>query len=228
MPAAPTPTAAGSPVALGPRDTLRDRIVDHLRRVGHDSISGIARALTRGGEAPAHRLTVAGYLQAMTDSGLLKEIARPPNKEYQMQNPDMHWTLHQRVWRHVVDLPRSEEDRVRLLIAILQTLLARPIFAAELVHAGAARIPEGIERITGFDEQRKAYRKLFERKGGPRIDVPLRDPLYALPAQDPLLASPFVAEAIRRLLTKLTGAESLVAEREAAQRSLAELVGGQP
>jgi hypothetical protein len=118
-PALDTPAdEAATPLPLGwARDTLRERIVDHLRRVGHDSISGIARALRRDGEAPAHRLTVAGYLQAMTDGGLLKEVERPPSKEYLLASPEAHWSLHQRLWRLLRDTPRSEEDRVRLLPA---------------------------------------------------------------------------------------------------------------
>jgi hypothetical protein len=232
---APDP-AADAPVedALAPlpfgwaRDTLRERIVDHLRRVGHDSISGIARALRRDGEAPAHRLTVAGYLQAMTDGGLLKEVERPPSKEYLLASPEAHWSLHQRLWRLLRDTPRSEDDRVRLLLACLQLTLGRPIFAAELLHAGVPRLPEALERHVVADDVRRAYRRVFERKAAPRIDVPQRDALHLLPPGDPLLGSPVVQETLRRLLAKSTGAEHLVAERPAAptQKSL-DLLGGE-
>ena len=220
----------GGPSALGvqwSRDTLRERIVEHLRRQGHDSISGIARALRREGEAPAHRLTVAGYLQAMTDAGLLKEVERPPSKEYLLASPETHWSLHQRMWRLLQDAPRSEEERVRLLLACLQLALGRPIFAAELVHAGAPRLPDGLDRHIVSDEVRRQYRRLFERKAAPRIDVPQRDALYLLPPGDPLLGSPLVQETLRRLAVKATGSEHLVAERPAAptQKSL-DLLGG--
>ena len=50
--AAGRPSGGGAFVLPG-RDALRDRIVEHLRRAGHDSISGITRALQREGEAPA-------------------------------------------------------------------------------------------------------------------------------------------------------------------------------
>lgn len=204
------------------RDALRDRIVEHLRRTGHDSISGVTRALQREGEAPAHRLTIAGYLQAMSDAGLLKEVARPPNKEYQLANPESHWSLHQRLWRLLQDVPRSEEERIRLLLACLQLVLNRPIFTSELMHAGVPRIPDSLERHVAPDEVRRGYRKLFERKATPRIDVPQRDPLLLLPLADPILASPVVQETLRRLAAKATGADHLVAERPAApqQRSL--------
>lgn len=219
-PAAPS----GGPAVPAPwsRDTLRERIVGHLRRVGHDSISGIARALRREGEAPAHRLTIAGYLQAMTDAGLLKEVERPPSKEYLLASPEAHWSLHQRLWRLLQDAPRTDEDRVRLLLACLQLTLGRPVFAAELLHAGVPRIPDGLERHVVADDVRRTYRRLFERKAAPRIDVPQRDALFLLPPGDPLLGSPLVQETVRRLAVKALGAEHLVAERPAAptQRAL--------
>jgi hypothetical protein len=219
------PAAGAAPWA---RDTLRDRIVGHLRRVGHDSISGIARSLRREGEAPAHRLTIAGYLQAMTDAGLLKEVERPPSKEYLLASPETHWSLHQRLWRLLQDAPKTEEERVRMLLACLQLTLGRPVFAAELLHAGVPRIPDALERHVVADDVRRAYRRLFERKAAPRIDVPQRDALYLLPPGDPLLGAPPVHEAIRRLATKATGADHLVAERPAAptQKSL-DLLGGE-
>lgn len=218
---------AASLAAPWARDTLRERIIGHLRRVGHDSISGIARSLRREGEAPAHRLTIAGYLQAMTDAGLLKEVERPPSKEYLLASPETHWSLHQRLWRLLQDSPRPEEERVRLLLACLQLTLGRPVFAAELVHAGVPRIPDGLERHVVADDVRRAYRRLFERKAAPRIDVPQRDALFLLPPGDPVLGSPLVQETLRRLAVKAAGAEHLVAERPAApqQRSL-DLLGG--
>jgi hypothetical protein len=225
-------SGAEGPSGLGvqwSKDTLRERIVEHLRRSGHDSISGIARALRREGEAPAHRLTVAGYLQAMADAGLLKEVERPPSKEYLLASPETHWSLHQRLWRLLQDAPRTDEERVRLLLACLQLALGRPVFAAELVHAGAPRLPDGLDRHIVSDDVRRQYRRLFERKAAPRIDVPQRDALYLLPPGDPLLGSPLVQETLRRLAVKATGAEHLVAERPAAptQKSL-DLLGAGP
>src|ERR1044072_1862730 len=218
-PSAPAEAAAGagaSAFGAWAHDTLRERIIEHLRRAGHDSISGIARALRREGEAPAHRLTVAGYLQAMTDAGLLKEVERPPSKEYQLTSPETHWSLHQRLWRLLSDPPRPEEERVRLLLACLQLSLGRPVFGAELLHAGAPRPPEGLERQLVSDDVRRQYRRPVGRKASPRIDVPQRDPLYLLPPGDPVLGSPLVQETLRRLAVKATGAEHLVAERPAA------------
>lgn len=224
-PSAATQGGAGALAAVATlpgRDLLRDRIVEHLRRVGHDSISGITRALHREGEAPAHRLTVAGYLQAMADAGLLKEVERPPSKEYLLASPETHWSLHQRLWRLLQETGRSEDDRIRLLLACLQLTLNRPIFAAELLHAGAARVPDSLDRHVVPDDVRRGYRKLFDRKATPRIDIPQRDALLLLPPTDPALTGAPVQETLRRLAAKATGADHLVAERPSAptQKSL--------
>jgi hypothetical protein len=208
--------------------TLRDRIVEHLRLRDHDSISGIARALSDGRDAPIHRLTVAGYLQAMTEAGILRELERPPSKEYKLANPELHWSLHQRVHRALADSPRSEADKARLALAALQTLLGRPLFRAEMLHAGFDAAALGFGKTVVPDPVRKAHRKIFERRASPRIDIPERDPLLALPPDDPLLGSPAVQELIHKVLVKATGAEHLLAERPAGPAQAQLSLGGPP
>ncbi|MCA1819572.1 MAG: hypothetical protein ABR562_03270 [Thermoplasmatota archaeon] len=208
--------------------TLRDRIVEHLRATQTDSISGIARLLAATGHAPVHRLTVAGYLQAMAEAGILRELDRPPSKLYQLQNPESHWSLHQRVHRILQESPISDADRCRLALAVLQRLLGRPIFQAELHHAGFHDVPGGIERTVVGDAVRRGYRDLFTRRASPRIDVPARDPLLALPETDPLLTNPAVEETIRKVLVRATAAEHLVAERPAGPQQAQLDLGGAP
>lgn len=206
--------------------TLRDRIVEHLRATQADSISGIARVLAATGEAPVHRLTVAGYLQAMAEAGVLRELDRPPSKLYQLQNPEAHWSLHQRVHRALQEAPLSAGDRGRLGLAVLQRLLGRPIFQAELQHAGFHEVPPGVDRTVVGDAVRRQYRDLFTRRASPRIDVPPRDALLSLPESDPLMTSPALEETIRKVLLRATGAEHLVAERPAGpQQALLDLGG---
>lgn len=218
---APGP-AAGEPQGRLAQDLiLRDAIIDHLRRSGHDSISGLARVLSLGRPKPIHRLTVAGYLQAMAESGMLTEIDRPPSKEYRLASPEAHLSLHQRVWRVVQDLPKPEPDRVRIALATLQHILGRPIFHAELLHAGILRVPEDIPRVVLQDGPRRALREQVTRRP-PRIEVPQRDPLLQLTGDDPYYGHSIVLDMIRRTLVKATNAEHLVAERApaAAQTSL--------
>lgn len=200
---------------------LRDAIVDHLRRAGHDSISGLARVLSAGRPKPIHRLTVAGYLQAMTEAGMLTEVDRPPSKEYRLASPEAHLSLHQRLWRTVQEIPKPEPDRAKLALATLQHLLLRPIFHAELLHAGIHRVPDDIPRVVLQDGPRRALREQVTRRP-PRIDVPQRDPLLQLPADDPYFGHSMVQDIIRRTLLKTSNAEHLVAERApaAAQMSL--------
>lgn len=210
-----------------PNPVLRDRIIEHLRRAGEDSISGITRAVSEGREHPIHRLTVAGYLQALAEAGVLKEVERPPSKDYQLQNPEMHWSLHQRIHRVLLAGGRSERERIRLALAALQTTLGRPIFAAELVHAGFQSVPEtmdGVERVTVADATRRHYKELFEKRHSPRIEVPPRDPLLQVPAGDPLLQSPTLQELLRKVLLKATGAEHLAWEKPAAGPAQASLL----
>jgi hypothetical protein len=138
-----------------------------------------------------------------------------------LPNPEAHWSLPQRVWRAAQDIPRPEADRVRLTLATLQQLLGRPIFQAELLHAGVPRIPEDIPRVVLADAARRALREQVARRH-PRVDVPQRDPLLQLPPADPWLGHSLVQETVRRALLKAAGAEHLVAERTpaAAQTSL--------
>ena len=208
-----------SPPSLIPvNPVLRDRIIEHLRKAGEDSISGITRAVSEGRAHPIHRLTVAGYLQALAEAGVLKEVERPPSKDYQLQNPEMHWSLHQRIHRHLAATGRSERERLRLALAALQLTLGRPIFQAELLHAGFGSVPDldGVERVTVPDNTRRHYRELFERRASPRIEIPARDPLLQFREGDPILESGLVHDLLRRLLVKATGSEHLAWDRPAA------------
>lgn len=206
--------------------TLRDRIVEHLRATQADSISGISRHLASGGEAPVHRLTVAGYLQAMSEAGILRELDRPPSKLYQLQNPEAHWSLHQRLHRLLQESPLPEAERCRLAIAALQRALGRPIFQAELQHAGFQQVPPGVDRVVVGDATRRQYRDLFGRRATPRIEVPARDPLLSLPEGDPIHSDARVEELLRKVLLRATGAEHLVAERPTGPQQVALDLGG--
>lgn len=220
-----------APDLAAPVPVLRDRIIEHLKRVGEDSISGIARAVSEGRANPIHRLTVAGYLQALAEAGVLKEVERPPSKDYQLQDPQLHWSLHQRIHRTLAGQNRPEREKLRLAIAALQTLLGRPVFQAELLHAGFGAVPEnleGLERVTVADNQRRQYKELFEKRQSPRIEVPSRDPLVQLRDNDPLLTSATLQELVRRVVLKTTGSEHLARDRPAAptQASLDFGLGG--
>ncbi|MEA3191460.1 MAG: hypothetical protein QOD77_2042 [Thermoplasmata archaeon] len=227
-PAGSLPAPEPAPRRLARADTLRDRIIEHLKAQQTDSISGIARLLAADKDAPVHRLTIAGYLQALAEAGVLRELERPPSKLYQLQNPEAHWSLHQRIHRALQETPRTEAERVRLALATLQTLLGRPVFQAELLHAGFQHVPDDLPRVVVGDSTRRQYRELFARRSSPRIAVPPRDPLLHLPADDPLLAGAALQDLMRKLLVKATGVEHLVAERPPGPQQAQLTLGGAP
>ena len=214
----PSGGGTGKPSRIAAVDLLRDRILEHLKR-GPDSISGLSRELSKDRSAPIHRLTVAGYLQALAEAGILRELDRPPSKLYQLQNPEAHWSLHQRVQRLLAVEPRSEPERLRLALAALQTILNRPIFHGELVHAGFTVPPDALEKVVVPDGVRRTYRDMLQRRAQPRIDIAPRDPLYLIPATDPILTSAPVQEILRRALIAATGSEHLVAEKAGPQQA---------
>lgn len=180
-------------------ERFRDRILAHLTDAGSDSISGIARALSEDRPQPIHRLTVAGYLAAMAEDGVLREVPRPPGKHYQIANPHSHKDLYRRIGDAVREVPMSPDDRTRTALAALVRLLGRPVFRAELHHARMP-IPEGLPRAECSEEERRVYRSLVPARW-PRIEVARSDPLYAEPP-----ATGHVQEVIRRTLLSATEA----------------------
>lgn len=193
------------------RPRLRDAVLDHLRQEGSDSISGIARALRdRRPDAPVHRLTVAGYLTALADEGILQEVERPPSKHYRIADPDRVLTLHQRIGRIVADLDVPAPERPTLVVAVLQQLLGRPVFEAELHHAGYPRAGPGLEAMEVSEDERREYRALFRRRATSGLHIPHGDPL--LGARAGAVRAGMVQEVLRRVVVSgLPGARDLTA-----------------
>ncbi len=193
---------------------MRDVILEHLRREGQDSISGVTRALAAARKTgkPLHRLTVAGYLKALAESGVLRESDFGPSKHYALANPEAHQGLHRWVGRAVTEMDVPADRRVPLVVAALHALLARPIFAAEIREAGFEPDPAVLERVTVSDVERRRFRELFKRKAKPLIPIPDRDPMYAVPhgAEPP---DSQMHELLRRLIVGATGSEHLAAAR---------------
>lgn len=189
---------------------LRQRIVGHLREAGSDSISGIARAMSEGRSRPIHRLTIAGYLQALSELGVLRELDRPPSKHYQLAEPDAGEGLHERVGRSVRETEWPEARQTQVATAVLEHLLRRPVFLAELRHAGLRPVLEDLVAVEADEERRRQIRALLRSRPLPRIDVPRGDPLVTIPDL------PRVREAVplmvRRVVLEATQAEHLALE----------------
>ncbi len=201
-------------MALVSQEMFRDKILAHLREHQSDSISGIARALSEGREQPVHRLTVAGYLIALTEQGLLREVPRPPSKHYQLANPNLHRTLYERIGQAVRDVPMPVERRAHTALAALVRLLGRPVFRSELA-ATRNPVPDDLPRVDAVEDKRRAIRGRIAKRAYPRLDIPPNDPLFTTPVPP----GP-VDEVLRRALLQVTDSEHLAEERRALQMAL--------
>lgn len=196
---------------------FRDKILAHLKAVGSDSISGIARALSDGRTQPVHRLTVAGYLIALTETGMLREVPRPPSKHYQLANPRSHRTLYDVVGQAVRDVPMHNEQRAMTALATLVRVLGRPVFRAELI-ATRFPLPDVLPRVDVEPDRRGAILQRIRSRPHPRIEVPRHDPLLGPPEH----AGP-VDEVLRRAVLEASDAHHLADERRAMQLSLPDI-----
>ncbi len=195
---------------LGPEPPLRDRVLSHLRDEGSDSISGIARTLSIDRHKPIHRLTIAGYLQALAEAGILREVERPPSKHYQLANPETHLSLHQRTGRIVQEMELPLAQRVPTLVAILNRLLGRPIFRAEIEHAGFPVMLGALQHAQPDEDQRRVYRALLKKRPNPHIDIPRADPLFLPPTGPDAVPEARIQDILRRLILEATGSTHLV------------------
>jgi len=204
--------------------TLRERIIEHLQG-GPDSISGIARRLAEDGGAPMHRLTVSGYLQALAEAGVLRDLDRPPSRVYQLADPRLHRPLHDRMARAAVEAEPDPARAGALLLAALERLLGRPVFRAELRQAGLKE-PPGLEPVQAGERDRRIYRASLQRRLAPPLEVPRGDPLYAWP--DPEALHDDVDALIDRVLRDATGSAHLAHGHAAARgrQAALELDGG--
>lgn len=204
-------------MALVAQEAFGDKIRAHLRSVPSDSISGIARALSVGRDQPVHRLTVAGYLAAMTETGLLREIPRPPSKHYQLANPAAHRSLYERIGQAVRDVPMPADMRAHAALGALVRVLGRPVFRAELV-ATRSPVPDDLPRADVDETQRRHIRARIARRHFPRLEIPRTDPLLRADATGP------VDEVLRRALLAATDSEHLAEERRGMQLALSDIV----
>ncbi len=187
---------------------MRDAIIAHLRQAGSDSISGVARALSATGGAPVHRLTIAGYLAALTDEGVLREVERPPSKHYQLAENNRHLSLWERVGGVVNAMPIPAPDRPAAVVACLEHLLGRPVFLAELNAAGFPDHGPGVETLEASDDDRRAFRHLLRDDGPHPLQVPRADPL--LQARAGAVSDTTVRSMIRHVTLQAANAQDLV------------------
>ena len=148
---------------------LRTLVLGHLREADK-SISRLARDLEKDGYK-LHRLVLTGYLQALAETGILREKDIPPSKVYSLASPRMQ-DIYESIGERLAELEPRRARRSRMAVFVLQRLFRRPVFYEELRRCGLA--PPKKFRSVGAEERAEA-KKVLENAG---IAVPPSDPCY--------------------------------------------------
>jgi hypothetical protein len=140
-----------------PDRDLKQIIISLLTEDGR-SISYLSRELKKQG-FDMHRLTLTGYLRAMTDLNILKEKDVPPAKIYSPikgRERDIYLKI-------VESARQTVGDRyAELALYALYKLFKRPIFKEELARAGILEASPG---IPARDEELAEARKFMLKTG---------------------------------------------------------------
>lgn len=154
--------------------SLRALVFKHLRDADK-SISRLSRDLEKDG-FKLHRLVLTGYLQALAETGVLREKDIPPSKVYSVTSSRMQ-DVYESIGEKLLKLEPHKARRSRMAVFVLQRLFRRPVFYEELKRCGLGP-PKKFRSVTA--EERAEARKLLENAGVP---VPPSDPCY-LVAED--------------------------------------------
>jgi len=148
---------------------LRSMVIRQLRDQDK-SISRLSRDLEKDG-ARLHRLVLTGYLQALAETGLLKEKDIPPSKVYSLSDTRLQ-DIYESVGGKLCALEKHRDRRTRMCVFLLQRMFRRPVFYEELKRCGLPA-PKRY-RAVGAEERAEA-RKLLESAG---MALPASDPCY--------------------------------------------------
>lgn len=115
-----------------------------------------------------HRLVLTGYLKSMVDQGILKVKEIKPSKIYSID-----LTSRSDIYTSVGTVARhfDAEEASENALALLHTVLARPVFLKELERCNVG-IPKEYRKTT-MDERRLLISKLMSRG----IIIPQNNPL---------------------------------------------------
>jgi len=156
-----------------PDKDLRETILDLVASDGK-SISAIHRDLQER-KVDVHRLILTGYLRALTDLKIVKEMDVPPSKVYtpaRQRDPDIYEAVGDTARRI---MPAADADR--LILYSLLKLFNRPVFLEELRAAG---VKASIGHVV--TPEKRAEAKNFLKKG--KIKVPDSSPAFTLEGAD--------------------------------------------
>jgi hypothetical protein len=151
---------------------LKDVIIEILGKDGR-SINSLSKELEKRG-IKKHRLILTGYLQALTDLGLLRERVIKPAKVYSIQ-PTKKRTIYQIIGEKARDI--DDENASDIALYTLYKLFNRPIFMRELEKCNVG-IPQHREKVVG--EDRKRALEILMQQG---FNVPRNNSAY-IPTKD--------------------------------------------
>lgn len=189
-----------------PDRDLKQVIITTLSEEGR-SISYLSRELKKQG-FDMHRLTLTGYLRAMTDLNILKEKDVPPAKIYtpvKGKERDIYLKVAETA---SLIYPTKAPD---LTLYSLFKLFKRPIFKEELERAGIADVTPG---VPARDEDVAETRKFLVKAG---FKIPTSSKAY-VPTDD-YLDEPFQALLAHMILGD-TGSTYLVRETKQTKLDL--------
>lgn len=130
-------------------------LIDCLGKDGK-SISALSKDL-EGRGIKMHRLIITGYLRALTDQGILREVDVPPSKIY-VPTKATQDTIYDAVGRSCRNISPDADE---MILYVLNRLFKRPVFYSELKKAGVSR-PVGRE---AGDHDMTECRRIMKRAG---------------------------------------------------------------
>ncbi|HDM36475.1 MAG TPA: hypothetical protein ENG09_04395 [Candidatus Syntrophoarchaeum butanivorans] len=130
--------------------SFQDAITELLRDESL-SISAIQRRLGERG-FKEHRLVITGYLRALRDLGVLKEVEVPPSKIYSLalKEEEPEKGFYDLIKHEIEDLDADENLRMATAVLVVNTLFRRPCFRAELKRMGIKEVEtRWVRRVDG-------------------------------------------------------------------------------
>ncbi|MGB9636820.1 MAG: hypothetical protein ACPL1Y_06190 [Thermoplasmata archaeon] len=116
-------------------DKLKDKIQEILRNNAEKSINQIFKELSMRQDAhPRHRLVLAGYLQALTDIGILNEKIIPPAKVYSL-SPTYRRDLYTTLKKILTQKGYEDKKAAEIYTYTLSKLFRRAVLEDELRFA---------------------------------------------------------------------------------------------
>ena len=105
--------------------------ISEILKKNMKSISGISQELRKRGY-DSHRLILTGYLRALRDMGVLKEISKPPSKLYSpISAEELFFSRFNSLAERV-----KKEDLMPALIVLVNSILERECTIGDVRRAG--------------------------------------------------------------------------------------------